>query len=565
MRILNTVTLLIIGSLSLLAQDINPAEVTVLEGFTPEIPESEKIKETTEFKDTTEIDKSQNYSFVDKTVEVNYESRPLKAAKVSGEKLTDLPTSTIMLGGGSHFTSVSEISYNSLRKDNYSYGLTLNHFANRYQDGDFVLKKSLNQLNIFGKKIGEKNIFIANLDYDKRTSNVEEDFPGPSECPDCNLNKFSYSKFGVSVFSKELSEYKLKHHTTFFISDLNELSENQIHLSTELEKNIKGFPLSLELEFNDYINYANTDSLISRQKQDVKSIHISPSVSLQKFGIDIDIGLELHCQTDLLDSTEYEVFPQIKLSKYLVKNILYVEGGLRHNERRHTIKSLSDDNPYIHSFGTNQSWDLESFSTMDLRNSDIDEVYVSMRNVLGKDEVFTGSVAYGHIKNMQSFVMLSYSNLFDRFVSNYQDVWQLHADMDYKWRINDLIGVNANADYYNWGKDVVVSNRSNINAELGVSLNLEEKIKINASVSYLGKRTSLTQLPITFDGITCLPPFNSVDLNPQIHANISIDYNYTKSISAYLRINNILNSKEEMWQGYREIGVNTWFGLSYSF
>ena len=54
-------------------------------------------------------------------------------------------------------------------------------------------------------------------------------------------------------------------------------------------------------------------------------------------------------------------------------------------------------------------------------------------------------------------------------------------------------------------------------------------------------------------------------LNPQIHTNISIDYNYTNSISGYLRINNILNSKQEMWYGYREIGINAWFGLSYSF
>ena len=55
------------------------------------------------------------------------------------------------------------------------------------------------------------------------------------------------------------------------------------------------------------------------------------------------------------------------------------------------------------------------------------------------------------------------------------------------------------------------------------------------------------------------------DLNHQLHANISIDYNYTKSISAYLRINNIFNSKQDMWEGYQEIGRNAWFGLSYSF
>ena len=41
-------------------------------------------------------------------------------------------------------------------------------------------------------------------------------------------------------------------------------------------------------------------------------------------------------------------------------------------------------------------------------------------------------------------------------------------------------------------------------------------------------------------------------LNPQLH-NISVDYNYTNSISGYLRIN-ILNSKQEMCKG-----IANWF------
>ena len=48
-------------------------------GFNPEIPESEKIKETADFIDTTEIDKTQIYSFLNKTLDVSYESKPLKS------------------------------------------------------------------------------------------------------------------------------------------------------------------------------------------------------------------------------------------------------------------------------------------------------------------------------------------------------------------------------------------------------------------------------------------------------------------------------------------------------
>ena len=79
-----------------------------------ESPESEKIKESTQFLDTTKMDKTQEYSFVEKTLNTNYEIRPLKSAKVSGEKLSDLYRSTMLLGGGTHFSSVSNITYNSV-------------------------------------------------------------------------------------------------------------------------------------------------------------------------------------------------------------------------------------------------------------------------------------------------------------------------------------------------------------------------------------------------------------------------------------------------------------------
>ena len=41
----------------------------------------------------------------------------------------------------------------------------------------------------------------------------------------------------------------------------------------------------------------------------------------------------------------------------------------------------------------------------------------------------------------------------------------------------------------------------------------------------------------------------------------AIEEKYSKLKAEY----NILNSKQEMWYGYREIGINAWVGLSYSF
>ena len=139
----------------------------------------------------------------------------------------------------------------------------------------------------------------------------------------------------------------------------------------------------------------------------------------------------------------------------------------------------------------------------------------------------------------------------------------MRVNANYKWQINDLIGINASINCFKY--DTTVSNKENINGYFGISFNLDEKIKVNTNISYLGERKSLSA---SGDFETSTKKINWIDeyvLNPQLHANISIDYNYTNSIAGYLRINNILNSKEEMWRGYREIGLNAWLGLSYSF
>ena len=61
------------------------------------------------------------------------------------------------------------------------------------------------------------------------------------------------------------------------------------------------------------------------------------------------------------------------------------------------------------------------------------------------------------------------------------------------------------------------------------------------------------------------PSSEFTSLDPQFHANLAIHYNYSELMSAFVKINNITNSKKDIWEGYREIGINALFGLSYSY
>jgi len=332
---------------------------------------------------------------------------------------------------------------------------------------------------------------------------------------------------------------------------LNEFSENQIHLSTNLSKTINSLPFALEIELNNYSNYNNPDTKF--ESTDVQSIHFSPYTSISKYGIDFDLGLELHY---LSDETPFEIFPQIKATKELVKDVLLVCGGLRHSEQRFTFKSLSDENPYIHSYGTNQAILAGNAVLQNLKTTDADELYVAMRNVLGKGEVFEGSVAYATIENFTHFVGV-YNRDYSRFLVDYGDVKQLHINASYDRDINNIISLNATANYYNWDQEVYY--KPNFTCAIAAPVNLRNKIKVIPSVNYMGIRMALHENLMTYD--LALP----FELPAQFHANLGMYYNYTQNISAYLQLNKLTNSKQDIWNGYREVGFNGLFGLNYSF
>jgi hypothetical protein len=150
------------------------------------------------------------------------------------------------------------------------------------------------------------------------------------------------------------------------------------------------------------------------------------------------------------------------------------------------------------------------------------------------------------VQNFAHFVGLANNN-YNRFQVDYLDVKQLHANVNYDRKINNIMSVNVNADFYKW--DTLVYHKPNFTCELSAPVNLRNKIKIKPALSYIGKR------------------FYDIDkeLSAQFHANLGLYYNYTQNIGAYLQLNNLTNSKQEFWKDYREVGFNGILGLNYSF
>ena len=73
---------------------------------------------------------------------------------------------------------------------------------------------------------------------------------------------------------------------------------------------------------------------------------------------------------------------------------------------RNTIKSLSDENPFISGLGINEYDIQNNYNSFDLQTTDVkNELYLGMINVLGNDELFDGNISFGKISKMPLFLL----------------------------------------------------------------------------------------------------------------------------------------------------------------
>ena len=243
------------------AQDIKATEVRVTEQFVPSIPEATKLNKQPTFLDTAKMDKTQEYSISQHSLKSNYKTRPLKAAKVKAESISKLFKSKVSLGTGYRVGSKATIIHNSARSKTLNYGGLFNHFNNSVKIDGKLAGKSNNTSHLYIKKIKKDKIYISNLDYERVSAFTyggngttdKKDFDNSITKNNPFYNRFSYTRFSVSAINTDDSE-KMIRNVTFFVSDLNEMSENQIHLSADLQKEINRLPIDLEIEFNDYIS-----------------------------------------------------------------------------------------------------------------------------------------------------------------------------------------------------------------------------------------------------------------------------------------------------------------------
>ena len=280
------------------------------------------------------------------------------------------------------------------------------------------------------------------------------------------------------------------------------------------------------------------------------------SLIINKSGFDIDLGFNLGFENNG-SANIIDIFPLIKVNKELVDDILNVSFGIDRSDYRNTISSLSRENPYIHSFGLNSGSVNDSINYSHLlETTDLYETFFTLKNKLSHNDFLDLNMSYGRILNLHYFD-LQFINDYNRFSVDYIDVWQLRFNGNYQKKFNNLLALNFNVNYVNWF-DEIVPQKAKLTSNLELPFTLRNKIIIIPSLNYIGKRQA-NQMSVN---LIYPPEFDLIELDEQYLIDLNIHYSYSKKLSFHIDLNNLTNSKKELWNGYQQIGLNMSFGLN---
>ena len=538
------------------SQDLKTTEIRVVEGLDVSVPDANKLNVKAFFMDTTKIDKTQKYSFVDKALYSSFNTRPLTAARIKNKNQINTNSTNISLAFGNNSYQSGKFNFSKMHNRSFYYGIGLsiqNSEFNTSTDELNVLRKNP-VFYLYAKNIFKKNIVSSKISHQRITTN--HGFSKSSE------SQFSYSELSLKMNSRG-KDNSFDHISEISLKDLNSKIENHVFIGTEISKTINSIPIALELEFNNYLNYQNNDDIFDREELDVKILDISPKLSFAKYGFDINIGFNLGIENNNAENTA-DIFPLLEISKELVDNVINLSFGVDRSDYRNTLASLTKENPYIHSFGLNANEDpsLHIVDTINfshkLETTDIYEAFLNLDNKLSNNEMLSFKLAYGKILNHHSFILTTINDQ-RKFEIEYLDVWQLRANASYQKEFNNLIALYIDINY-NW-HDEVVSNKAVLTGQISLPVTLRNKIKATPSLSYIGPREALI-----LSGLFIEPAeYETIQLDHLYFLDLDINYNYSEKIGFSVKTNNILNVTTPFWNGYEEMGINFSLGLNYIF
>ncbi|MFT6442225.1 MAG: hypothetical protein ACJASM_001768 [Salibacteraceae bacterium] len=547
---------------------LKSSDVYIVREYQPRISDAFKLSNNPKVLDTViNINQQAAYNVKDVQAETEFQTEPIKPAKMKGEPLSKLYRAYVLLGAGNNLSTRGEFILNSIRSRKWDYGLKAwHHGSNGNVPKRGASNFSDNKIDLYGKKFFYNKILSANLNYGLNTLHYygfdEGLFPNiilENELSKDNIAT-SYQNIAPEVNFKTYfkdstainSEFNLKF--TNYTNRANSI-ENSIRIDLDLDRYYDDnfAQLGLFLDYNQFRFDPLVGGIIPEFSNTI--FGFKPQVTAGQNKWKVTVGIEGNISSDTL--TDFNIYPHLYAKYDLVEGLLIPYLGLRGGLERNNFKSLTQVNPYVRE-------DI----LINNRNNRV-EVYGGIRGQFSSNSSYNITVSHKIVDNMPLFVndstfygTVSANNQFGVVYDNVQ-ITQIGAEFGLQ-KINKFNGL-IRGDYfvYNLENQKAAWNMPDFKVTLSGWYDISDKIVFTADIIAVSTRSSFSINPN--DGYDLGDGIYSKQLDGLVDLNLGIEYFFTKRFTAFIRSYNLANQNYQFYNQYNTQGITIIGGISYSF
>ena len=542
--------LMFIGIKNINAQEKLVKEVQVVKPYEPIISDAYKITHLPKITDSVKTVPEIKYILQTKPINVGYTVTPIKPAKMVGEPLSKLYNSYIKVGLGTKMLPMIEGYLNSKRSKEYSVGAYykfLNSIGQVKLDNDEkdFAGFSDNDLRFFGKKFLKNSMIEGEMGLSSNTRY----FYGYDTRVDTVMEKENIKQnfLNLNLDAKYKSNYVDSTHLNYdfgfnldYTRDKYENSELGLRVAGDLNKIFSKEMVGVKVAIHHY----STNEALDSTNNTI--INISPWLGI--FGAKWRVRAGVNIFSDIRGDggSEAYYYPVGHLEYDMANHYLIPYAGLGGKLELNNFHKISQENPFLVP-GTS------------LLNSDQKiKLYGGIRGNFNSTTYYNFKVSYSLVDNMPFYQndLINTDSIGNQFKVVYDNVALLEYFGEISVSPSDELTFNLKANYrdFRMENEAEAWHKPSFDMSFATHYNLRQKIILKADVLAIGKR----YVKLDDDG-------NIGELESAIDINLGAEYRYSKVLSGFVQLNNILSDSYYEWNNYPTYGFNILLGVTYSF
>ncbi len=511
-----------------------------------------KIGDDPLFKDSSKIETEVKYLFLDKKTTSVFKVNTIKAPKIRMVSPLDKIRKRYVAFGINDFKTspMAELRYSTLRNKKYNAGFDISHFSQKQNVGSVIDALYGNSLvSIYGKRFLKGKIIYGAADYENNVFN----FHGFNKDQFIDYNekdlKRGVGKFTLQTGLKSISKNQNKWHYDVSMN-YNELSLDDmatVEHKVDFNINLNKYLVWKKYEWfkgNFNIDYQASYLNSGRPNKDHESFYFNmfPYFDLKFQEIDFTVGAKVFYQTN---NKKINAMPYLEGDWSFVKDVLHIFGRFQNDFRRLSYLDYVYENPFVANY-------------QEILNVNLPVDFMAgIKGAFSSNSSFSLGFRYRNYKSMPIYYNLSSNptlefNIVEDQVVNRQGFLEF---LNEGKKLNILTKIEYNLyDVFNLDPYHLPS----FYGETRLGYKLQEKFVLGTDIFLYGEQLGIE----SFDS-NGRP--NTITLNPIFDFNIDFRYNYSKKLGAFIKTNNILNTKHQRWDQYANYGFNMLVGVDYNF